>query len=256
MTVISGKQNYNYPKPNSGASSDTESLHLGSDTESVHGESGAGHSRVYRPPPVRVSHVEELVNIKKSSGKKKLRRYQNRCVLHTLNEEDENENVFVIMEDYKGPFARLLEDPDALEYWNTFIEKSEEEQTEIVKAFSEKFCKDNLENVEKSYKHGRLSARIRRTIKIKKNLSLETIKGFEDELIEFFKATPQDIYIRFPPTSFDRLLLHAIAQYHMLKSLSVLVEDVGKRSVEVYNTNSDWTPADCFLTDFVKELRR
>ncbi|KAJ8950272.1 hypothetical protein NQ318_021127 [Aromia moschata] len=117
MTVIRDKQNYNYPKPNS-TTSDTESLHLGSvsasDTESLNEEPGTTNRLgIFRPPPAKVSHVEELMNIKKSSGKKKIRRYQN----------------------------------------------------------------------------------------------------------------------------------------------SVL-DDIGKRSVEVYNFNNDWVPADCFLTDFIKQLRR
>ncbi|KAJ8926907.1 hypothetical protein NQ314_020759 [Rhamnusium bicolor] len=260
MTVIRGKQNYNYPKPNSAVGSDTESLNLGSvpasDTESLNDEPHSTN-QLRRPRPIKASHMEELVNVKKSSGKKKLRRYQNRCVLQTLNEEDENENVFIIMESYKGPFARLLEDKNALEYWNSFIEKSEEEQAKIVRAFSEKYNNHLQGNTNKAdAQHGRLSSRIRRTIKIRKNLSLETVKGFEDELIEFFKATPMEIYVRYPPTSFDRLLLHAIAQHHKLKSISVLVEDVGKRSVEVYNADDRWTPTDSFLTDFIQQLRR
>lgn len=141
------------------------------------------------------------------------------CVLQTLNEEDENDNI-VIMESYRGPFARLLEDPNALEYWNDFIEKSEEEQMKIVTAFSEKFNDNDVQNIHKNNRHGKLSSRIRRTIKIKKNLSLEAVKRLEDDLIEFFKTTPHGTYIKFPPTSFDRLLLHAVAQYHKLKSLS------------------------------------
>uniref|UniRef100_V5I960 R3H domain-containing protein 4 n=2 Tax=Anoplophora glabripennis TaxID=217634 RepID=V5I960_ANOGL len=160
------------------------------------------------------------------------------------------------MESYKSPFARLLEDSNALEYWNTFIEKSEEEQLKIIRAFSDKFCDNNLQSVHKSNKHGRLSSRIRHTIKIKKNLSLEVVKGLEEDLIKFFKTTPQNKYIRSPQTSFDRLLVHAAAQYHKLKSISVLDEEKGKRSVEVYNTHTDWTPADYFLADFIKELRR
>lgn len=126
------------------------------------------------------------------------------------------------MESYKSPFARLLEDPDALEYWNDFVEKSEEEQMKIVTAFSEKFYDNDTQTEDKTNRHGRLSSRIRRTIKIKKNLSLETVKSLEDDLIQFFKATPHDTYIKFPPTSFDRLLLHALAQYHKLKSSSKL----------------------------------
>ncbi|KAJ8986232.1 hypothetical protein NQ317_009938 [Molorchus minor] len=235
MTVIRDKQSYNYPKPNSTTASDTESLHLGSasasDTESLndepHSTNGIG---VFRPRPAKLSHVEEFINIKKSSGKKKIRRYQDRCLLQTLNEEDET-GMTILMEPYKGPFARLLEDMNALDFWNTFIEKSQEEQTLIIKEFSEK------------YSHAQRA-------------ELKAVKDFEDDLIDFFKATPTEIYVRYPPTSFDRLILHAIAQYHRLKAVSMLIEDMGKRAVEVHNIEDNWLPADCFLTDFIKELRR
>lgn len=125
------------------------------------------------------------------------------------------------MESYKSPFARLLEDNDALKYWNDFIERSEVEQSEIIRSISEEYdliTADN--NTTQPEKPGRISARIRRTIKIRKNLSLEIVKNSEDELIAFFKATPGDIYIKYPPTSFERLLIHGIAQYHRLKSVS------------------------------------
>ncbi|KAJ8924235.1 hypothetical protein NQ315_007026 [Exocentrus adspersus] len=180
MTVVSGKRNYNYPKPGSRSSSDSESLHLGSDTESLPGE--PCQSQIHRPTALRLFHIEEVATIKKTSGKKKRLRYQNtRCVLQTLNEEDGND-AFVIMENCKSPFARLLEDADALDYWNSFVEKSEEEQTEMLQVFSERF--------RSSCKHGKLSSRLRRTIKIN---SLDTVKRLEDELIEFFKATPHDV---------------------------------------------------------------
>ncbi|KAG5889716.1 hypothetical protein JTB14_010190 [Gonioctena quinquepunctata] len=229
MTVIRGKKNINYPAPNSAVASDTESLNLGSvsasDAESVDNEP-QNRIRLLRPRPPKLSQVGELITIKRNSGRKKLRRYQNGCILQTLDEEDEKENYVTIMESYKGPFTRLLEDPAAMECWNSFIEKSEEEQSEIVKAFSDKYCNHSApDSKNDSETPGYISSRIRRTFRIRKNLSLEIIHDCEEDLIEFFKATPDDIYIKYPPTSFDRLLIHAIAQYHRLKSISTFVEN-------------------------------
>lgn len=120
------------------------------------------------------------------------------------------------MEPYKTPFARLLENSAALEYWQNFIEKSEKQQKEIIEAFS-KSVQNNNKDITKP---GRISSRIKKTFKIRKNLSIDSIKGCEDDLILFFKSTPSGIYVRDPPTSFDRLLLHGIAQYHKLTSIS------------------------------------
>ncbi|VEN41845.1 unnamed protein product [Callosobruchus maculatus] len=261
MTVIKDKQSYNYPKPNSNVNSDTESLHLGSvsasDAESLHDEP-IGQRRVhtiFRPPAVRAANLEEHIHIKRNCGKKKLRRYENRCTLQTLNEEDENDGFIVIMESYKSPFSRLLEDKQALEYWNDFIDKPEEEQYRIIKNFNDQYH-ENEELKEKIDKPGHISSRIRRIIKIRRNLSLEVVKMCEEDLITFFKTTPNDVYIKHPPTSFDRLLLHGIAQYHRLKSISGLPQDGKPRSIEVYNTMDQWTPVECYITDFIKHLRK
>lgn len=128
--------------------------------------------------------------------------------------------MVVIMETYKGPFARLLDDKEAFEYWQEFIEKSEEEQTEIIKALTEKYPNETVVENTKSDIPGRISSRIKRTFKIRKNLSLEIVQVCEEDLIQFFKATPDDRYIKVPPTSFDRLIIHAVAQYHRLTSIS------------------------------------
>ncbi|CAH1154642.1 unnamed protein product [Phaedon cochleariae] len=260
MTVIKEKQGYNYPKPNSAAASDTESLNLGSvpasDTESINNDEP---HRVHRLPlfrlPLHGSQVEELINIKKNSGRKKLRRYQNRCVLPTF-EEDEEEK-YVLMESYKGPFTRLLEDKVAMECWNNFIEKSEEEQSQIMRQISENYCNDQINNSPSDDfdSPGKISSRIRRTFKIRKNLQFEVIDECETDLIQFFETRPEDTYVKFPPTSFDRLLIHAIAQYHKLKSISVLYGDDARRSVEVYNVRQNWICANCRLADFIKKLR-
>lgn len=127
------------------------------------------------------------------------------------------------MEPYKTPFTRLLEDSDAMDYWQEFIRKSEKEQNEIIQAFSIS-VQDIKDEVTDKKRPGKISSRIKRTFKIKKNLSLEYVKNSEEDLIAFFNNTPCDIYIKDPPRSFDRLLLHGIAQYHKLLSISKLLE--------------------------------
>ncbi|XP_023027313.1 R3H domain-containing protein 4 [Leptinotarsa decemlineata] len=280
MTVIKAKKNHKFP-PLTSPTSDDDTLSLDnvqdSDGDSLQDEgprtspirfrlgnvqdSDGASLQVQGPRTSRIRNVKrksvpiEEVKIRKNLGRKKLRRYENRCVLQSLIEEDEKENHVVIMESYKGPFTRLLEDKSAMEYWNEFIEKSEKEQTEIVKALSNKYHSLPDCTVDSDIP-GRISSRIRRTFKLKKNLSLVTVRECEEDLIEFFKARPEDIYVRIPPTSFDRLLIHAVAQYHRLKSISNYVDEGTRRSVEVHNTRDNWSPANCQLSDFIERLRK
>lgn len=137
--------------------------------------------------------------------------------MQTLAEEDEDEGSAMFMEPYSSPFTKLLQDNDALQFWNAFVDKSEEEQAQVVAAFSQKHSKKD--EVQKDKPLARISSKIKRTIKIKKNLSLELVKKSEDDLIAFFKLTPSQVYVKYPPTYFERLLLHAIAQYHGLQSV-------------------------------------
>ncbi|XP_057653748.1 R3H domain-containing protein 4-like [Diorhabda carinulata] len=269
MTVIKDKQNYKYPRPGSTDGSDIETLELGdvSDNDTENNNEPVQNMetnnngqvpiriRIHRPKIIKPSQVEEVVRLKSNSGKKKLRRYQNRCILQTLSEEEENENMVVIMESHKGPFARLLDNKDALEYWQEFVEKSEEEQSELIRALTAKYHNETVVERCQSESPGRISSRIR-TFKIKKNLSLEIVQVCEEDLIQFFKAKPEDTYVKNPPTSFERLLIHAVAQYHKLQSVSVIVDEGTKKSVKVYNNNKNWSPASCYLTDFIKKLRK
>lgn len=123
---------------------------------------------------------------------------------------------------HKTPLTRLLEDSKAIEFWNKFIEKSEEEQENILKSLTirDKENKYNDNDSDNNYQLGWISSRTKKTFKSKKNLSIETIKNCENEMLHFFLRTPNDLYVRDPPTSFDKLLLKVIARYHGLQAKS------------------------------------
>ncbi|KAL1493306.1 hypothetical protein ABEB36_011385 [Hypothenemus hampei] len=257
MTVIKGNKSY-VVRPGSAQASDTESLHLesapASDVESINNEPLTTRYLPNRSGLVRPVQVDDTLHLKKSSGKRKTRRYMNRCLLHTLKEEDDQESsLIVIVDPYKSPFARLLEDTEALKFWNDFVEKSENEQALIINAFYEKCQKQppTYCNEEKSL--GRVSSRIKRTFKTKKNLSIESVRDYELELLDFFNSNPQSVYVKIPPTTFDRLLLRAIAHYHGLDIH--YINDSEVKCVEIFTKKEDWVPANCFLTDFIKQLR-
>lgn len=145
-------------------------------------------------------------------------------MLQTLAEEDDEESVPpTLIEPYKGPFTRLLEDNNALEFWNDFIEKSQEQQSIIIESLTRKPLKDVPNGEPKVLSpFERISAKIKRTLKVRKNLPKELLKTSEKAMVDFFNATPDNLYVALPSTSFERLLLHAVAQFHALKSISEL----------------------------------
>lgn len=142
-------------------------------------------------------------------------------ILKTLYEEDEDASP-TLMESYEGPFTRLLENNNALEFWNTFVEKSEEEQSEILEILSKGSKQDTTECTKQERPFARISAKIKRTLKVRRELAKTLLTKHEFEVVEFFVMQPESIFVQEPSTSFERLLLHALAQYHALKSDSKL----------------------------------
>lgn len=145
------------------------------------------------------------------------------CMLQTLVEEDEAEECPRLLETYKSPFARLLEDKNALEFWNDFIEKSQDEQAAIMKSLGQEQRKCAGNAVAKTTSpFTRISAKIKRMLKMRNKLAKEMLVGMEKDMVEFFKDTPDGVYVKKPSNSFERLLLHAVAQFHDLNSTSAL----------------------------------
>nr|AEE61844.1 unknown [Dendroctonus ponderosae] len=260
MTVIADNKS-RFEGDGSPQNSDTESLGLNSpmvsDTESLQ------DSVIIRPRPFQARSfkpilLDEYSPLKRSSGKRKLRRYENRLILQ-FQEDQRDEKLIVIVDPYKSPFARLLEDSNAMRFWNDFTKKSEEEQSSIICAFSQRQKHPLIEesapnNVDAHV--GRISTKVKRSIKTKKNLSIEAVRDSELDLLDFFKSKPQNVYVKSPSTSFDRLLLRAIATYHGLQIRSAVeLEGSSKPQIKIFNDRKCWTPANCFLTDFIKQLK-
>lgn len=212
-----------------------------SETESIsHSETPSTYypRRRNRPRKCRIYIVEDVSSMPGNhSGKRKVRRYANTKTLEIyLRENEENEDN--LLEYYKGPFARLMDiTEEPLEILNKFSDDFQEE-TETSKR-----KRDN------SSPFLRISHKIRRTIKIRKNFPLDLMEDLESELLGFFKANPSEIYCVVPSKSFERLLYHAISQYHRLNSIS-LIKDTSV-SVEIFNEHKLWVPEEIPLTKYI-----
>lgn len=145
-----------------------------------------------------------------------------------------------LIENYKDPFTRLMDfTSEPIEFLNEFSYKLEQENSIDLE-------EKDRQNQTPYY---RISHKIRRSIKDRKNFPMCLIKGIEGNVIDFFKIKPQDIFCCVPSKSFERLLFHAVAQYHGLSSVS-LVKD-GHISVEVCNLKDEWLPELVMLSDYI-----
>ncbi|KAK4872061.1 hypothetical protein RN001_016185 [Aquatica leii] len=242
MTVTKGRrQAYVYPDSNN--ASDTETLHLPSTSNSdVESERNFVVNRV-----ATVVCLTDFCYIKKNAGRRKQRRFNNRTELQVLSEEEETEHGIKLMEDYKSPFARVLENESNLRRWNEFINLSEEEQRTLLE-----FVPEEIRSYVTNKHTPRISSRIKRAMKVKKNLSMDMVEKLENEVVNYFLCSPEGVFVSSPPTSFERLLLHAIAQYHCLKSISLINV---KRSVEVTCDAVElWKPMQEPFCNFVRQL--
>lgn len=245
MTVTKGRRpTYIFPKSNQ--TSGSESLHIATPMTDVDSDTEATPRRF--PLKNGTCTIFETICIdRKNVGRRKQRMLFNH--LRIVDEEVEDSDYFQLMEDYKTPFARVLGDADALRQWNEFIELPEEEQqqfTEIlpkIQPIQSGKC-DNL--------RPKLSSRIKRAIKIKKDLSLDMVQTTENGLVDYFLCSPEGIFVSTPSTSFERLLLHAIANYHHLKSISIIEIEI--RTVQVTCNEEVWKPLDISFCNFVKQL--
>lgn len=224
----------------------------GNDQEAGNPQSDAETASTSEPAPVyyprrrqrnrtyRVVIIEDSSSPSSNSGKRKVRRYANAKTLEIYLKDDE-EGDDNLLEYYKGPFARLMDiTEEPLEYMDEICSQLEQEKVAT---------KNKEEKRTNASAYMRISNKIRRTIKIKKNFPLNLMKELENEILDFFKATPLEIYCIVPSKSFERLLYHAISQYHRLNSVSLMKES--SISVEVFNDDEGWAPEAVPLSDYV-----
>lgn len=196
MTVITKPRRPCFISPNHSASS-TESLNLID----------------LQPLPTTgttVSTTLQPVVLKKCLGKRKMRRYlnQNYLLENALTEH------FPIVEPSKSYFMRLHQDDFWLDYTN-------EELLPVAPKYS---LKGNaIRNV---------SVKIKKALKKRRQAATRILSYLEEDVVQFFEGMSSMVYVMKPRTSFERLLLHGIAQFHALISRSVFAESLYLVEVE------------------------
>jgi len=122
------------------------------------------------------------------------------------------------------------------------IEKKDD-RTENAAAFSPDVC------------FRRIDTNIRYTLKSmlkRKHLPLARIMWFEDDIIPFFNDHNDSVYVRDLNNGFDRMLLHAVAQYLNLISKSFTRD--GERYTQVENRRLKFIPPKMLLSEYIKSI--
>lgn len=245
--------------------SSAESLHIPSEPPSE-------DEQAPPPPPPVIHHPgpkprvrpvpTAFFHLRKCLGKKKSRRYQDVNSLMTLVEEDEFGEVSItdLAPCQDSQFAHLLSDSSSMALWNEFAESSEEVQQCILMKSDVRNCfrrkqeangeilsgEDAFQNIEVSL----------RTVLRKSKVPLGMLSYMEDRLMSFFTKSPSATFESENLSSFERLLLHAISQYHQLFSYSFDAEDVSQgRYVKVVNPHQDFRVPALLLGEFLSVRR-
>ncbi|KDR16025.1 R3H domain-containing protein C19orf22-like protein [Zootermopsis nevadensis] len=161
----------------------------------------------------------------------------------TLLEEEElgEVSIYDLVQNSNDAFQRLLEDRDSLEAWDNFIQSSEEVQLVITsnKGFVSRsrkrlvYLPSNLP-VTGDQAFRNIKTGLRNVLK-KNRVPLGMLEFLENQVVDFFSKMPCGIYTSSSLSSYERLLLHAVSQYHCLISHSFDSANENVRLVKVSN---------------------
>lgn len=248
---VTNRNEVHYKKPDQIGSS-TESLHIpqSSSSSSLANAVSAENININFSPRRQKRHnrlpVEGPVNFPRHhAGRRRLRRYTAVAELAALIEE---EDVEVEGISHNSPFTTILENPELEKVWNNFMQKDEWEQEKLTI-----LKKSETSRIKNFPSYSNISLNVRMTFKMMR--SLYELESAEDEILQFFTNTPENAFIQYNKNSYQRLLIHGVAQYYCLKSTSFDTED-GKRTIKVENPNNYREFSDKRLTTIIESNRK
>lgn len=205
-----------------------------------------------RPIPTAFFHLRKVL------GKKKSRRYQDVNTLMTLVEEDEFGEVSItdLVPNNDSQFAHLLREGNSMAVWNEFVESSEEAQQCLLMQFGDREKVQRKRNNNGEMLSGedafRNMDRNLRSFLRKGKVPLGFLSYLEERVTSFFLDNPLEIFVSESMSSYERLMLHAISQYHQLLSHSVDANDASQgRFVKVVNPHQDFRVPALLLGDYL-----
>lgn len=222
----------------------------------------------------RSSRKSESGQDKIPKGQKKQRRYENNKFLLNLAESDEDKRAEPGFTEPHSVFTILLQEPEKMGAWNSFLSLSEDDQLAII-ANNEIFAYFNnepvldqvpLAAVEKivSYRERRRNMTAEeafctlcpklKSIFTKRHFPMGMLAQLENEVLDFFMDAPQGTCVIERQCSFDRLILHAITQFNFLCSQSFTSEK-NRRMTHIRNICPDFIPPPVSLSEYIRKKR-
>ncbi|GAA6102439.1 R3H domain-containing protein 4 [Tachysurus ichikawai] len=199
----------------------------------------------------------------KAKGKKSLRRQENTRYLHNLLERDECSKDETEAHETASPsiFTEACTNGNYVKYWSDFMNRTGEEQEKMLALLDEETKQNNSSKAPKDQRElnlafsaqecfKRIDRKLRATLK-RKHVPKTTLEILESDLLSFFEAHPQSIYVAELSNSFERLLLHAICQYMDLASAST--DCNGSRQTKVVNKQEEFLPPSPLLSAYLEQ---
>lgn len=114
---------------------------------------------------------------------------------------------------HNSPFTTILENPDLEKIWDNFIQEDESEQAKVIE---QNTAVDKPKTAKACYTN--ISFNVRMKFKLMRSFC--ELERVEKEIVDFFTNFPADSYVKSNKSSYQRLLIHGVAQYYCLKSTS------------------------------------
>uniref|UniRef100_A0A914ELI2 R3H domain-containing protein n=1 Tax=Acrobeloides nanus TaxID=290746 RepID=A0A914ELI2_9BILA len=220
------------------------------------------------------------INIKRNMGARKWRRIENARLLLSFANADDLDDDYTDISTTITAFAKLFLDQENMKAWNDFIEKDEEEQRHFLEEIDlvkkqpihngnmvggktiktpkelSKMNADEKRAYHPAYSaHAcfqRLNSKFKSALSKKRRVPLNLIDKTEHRLREFFEDTPTGVWIETSMDSFQRLYVHAVANFLSLHSSTVTGDSSGKM-IEVRNNRKYFIPPYDFLVPYLLE---
>ncbi|XP_005091447.1 R3H domain-containing protein 4 [Aplysia californica] len=239
-----------------------------------------------RQRPAR-SHIsvsqENLSNYGRKRGVRRTRRVDNLKYLINLEEKDEdlgdnNNSPSANFEPSSTLFEKLFEDSEKMNFWNAFMESSEEDQRRVLNYRGLHDIQEEEEEGDAAYSsggaqtaedswvmildersdhpaftpkecYGRVDRKLKNLLK-RRQLPMGMLANLERELVTFFHDCSSSVYVCDIASSYERLLLHALCQYLNLHSQSY--DDNGSRKTQVENRHAQFRPPSLLLSEYLQ----
>lgn len=214
-------------------------------------------------------------------GAKQARRCEHLRDLINMVEKEDLELDFDMFEPTVSAFAELFSEREKMKAWNDFVNSTEEEQAEFLQSGT-LHCEQNGNRVEDDQENNnglddtwecvphtcvtdkrsahpsfsaeacfqKLDKNIRTMLK-RRQRPMGMLSWLENEIISFFLEWPASVYISKLPSSYERMMVHALCQYLDLHSKSV--DSDGVRQTQVENPHPSFTCPPVLLTQYLEQ---